>query len=378
MEKVADITATSGFTNQTYYINPGNSLLFPIFSASAVNYETYIPRGQVMGFHFLTQSFVSTGQESSAGSVTMVVNYDPTDPPFTDQNQMEDYVGMVKGPPFTSFSLNIPIKKLRSSESVKAYFVNPSNNTAAYSTDSPKFYDYGTFQIATNNNTNTGVIGSLYVEYEFEMIKPKLNNLTATAFNISHIATNGTSAAATPLLNAFSNYNGLNATWTNTAIAVKEGASVEVALVILCTSGTMSTSLAVASTVVNPAGTLHNDNLLANSTNSTANSVTSNTNSLSTYFYYTDSNHISTVYTLTTTGTLASGTVDIFIIALPNTLAAMDPNVRKRFLWACMQKIAPMDRYSQSSSSIDIHEVKPCCAKNSAEARYCSHCGDAL
>jgi len=224
------------------------------------------------------------------------------------------------------------------------------------------------------------------------MIKPKLSQISQAAFNISHLYTNATSTAAAPLASALTTYNPLNVTVGSAGLAftVYEGASVEVMILIFCAAGTMSTALAISSAVFVPSGTQHNDALLANSTNSTANSVTSNTNSLSCYFYYTDSTHSHSTYTLTESGTLSGGSVDIFVMTLPSTLTAMDPKMKQAFAKACVRKIRPellpikasqvpnTTYESFGDASSDCSLIDDCCSKCPRGSIFCPVCGTRL
>jgi len=177
-EKIGNVSGTSAFTiAQSLYINPGNSVLFPIFSQIAATYEEY--RCNFCQFSFETDAYTATNGTASAGKVILATNYDPDDVAFTSDTQMENYVGSVKGPPYAPVIMHDVMQghKVRNSRrgdfALNNYFVNPSGNSAAPSNSTSKFYDLGLFQMATSGNAVTTEIGELYVTYSFTMIRPK-------------------------------------------------------------------------------------------------------------------------------------------------------------------------------------------------------------
>jgi hypothetical protein len=181
-EKIADIAgATAAFTaQQSLYVNPGNSVLFPIFSQIAATYEEY--RVNTLRFVFETEAYTASGTTQSAGIVCLATNFDPDDNAFSNLTQMENYCGSVKGPPYAPIIQHDVIKAHRIRRARRAgmadlslnnYFVYSSANQAAPSTSTAKFYDIGLFQLAVANMVGTGTIGELYVEYSFTMIRPK-------------------------------------------------------------------------------------------------------------------------------------------------------------------------------------------------------------
>jgi len=181
-EKIADISgSTSAFLlQQQLYINPGNSVLFPIFSQIAAVYEEY--RVHHLRFTLETEAYTASGTAQSAGIACMATNFDPDDSVFSNLTQMENYYGSVKGPPYATKMVHDVIASHRGRKggnrqsgdlSLNNYFVYSSGNSAAPSNSTSKFYDIGLFLLAVANMVGTGIIGELYVEYEFTMIRPK-------------------------------------------------------------------------------------------------------------------------------------------------------------------------------------------------------------
>jgi len=203
-EKIMNINGSTGFVNQSLYINPGNTLMFPIFSGIAAKYECY--RIRKLRFLFETEAYTASGSNQGAGKNIMVTNYDVSDAAFIDDTSAENYCGAVKGAPYARMVHQVNSKKgdKRGFNPLTTFFVNPSANLAAPATDSSqsKFYDVGLFQFITNSQVGSAEIGELYVEYSFEMIRPKqqLNSLGINAVS-AHITEGAatTATAAAPL-----------------------------------------------------------------------------------------------------------------------------------------------------------------------------------
>jgi len=192
-EKISNVSGTSAFTiAQSLYVNPGNTVLFPIFSQIASTYEEY--RCNFLQFSFESDAYTATNGTASAGKVILATNYDPDDVSFTGDTQMENYVGSVKGPPYAPVIMHDVMQghKTRNSRrgdfALNNYFVNPSGNSAAPSGSTSKFYDLGLFQMATSGNAVTTEIGELYVTYSFTMIRPKQQTPLGQNLLQAHIA----------------------------------------------------------------------------------------------------------------------------------------------------------------------------------------------
>jgi hypothetical protein len=181
-EKIADINgSTSAFAiQQALYLNPGNSVLFPIFAQIAAVYEEF--RTHHLRFTLETEAYTASGTSQSAGIACMATNADPDDSQFASLTEMENYYGSTKGPPYATVMVHDVLAAHRGRKggnrqggdlALNNYFVYPSANLSAPSSSTSKFYDIGLFQLAVANMVGSGIIGELYVEYEFTMIRPK-------------------------------------------------------------------------------------------------------------------------------------------------------------------------------------------------------------
>jgi len=232
-EKVADISgSTSAFAlQQQLYINPGNSVLFPIFSQIAAPYEQY--RVNHLKFYLETEAYTASGSVQTAGIAALGTNFDPDDAAFSTLTQMENYWGVTKGPPYASVMCHDVLSSHKGGKRggggrnhelpLNDYFVYSSGNSAAPSNSTSKFYDIGLFQLACANMAAANVIGELYVEYSFTMIHPKQQTPIGQQLLGTHIrGAVGTATTAAPLGTSQTLVAGSNlpVTTTNTTIVM--------------------------------------------------------------------------------------------------------------------------------------------------------------
>jgi hypothetical protein len=165
-EYLGDINGTSAFNNVAYPLNPGMQQTFPWLSQIAVNYQEYQFHGVVFEFRPLITDFVTSGQP---GVVVMATNYNADSPNFANKQIMENSefatsvkptCGLVHGIECATNATTLPHRYVR---------------TGAVPTGQDlRLYDYGNFQVATQNNSLTSAIGELWVTYCVEFRKPLL------------------------------------------------------------------------------------------------------------------------------------------------------------------------------------------------------------
>lgn len=199
-EYLCDITSgaivgtSSGFTIQTFPINPGQSETFPWLSNIAGNYEQYDIMGMV--FEFKSTSGDTTGVNTSLGSVIMATAYDPTKPAFTSKFQMEDYFFASSFKPSTSALHAIECKN--STAPTGGLLYTRTGDSTVSGTDL-RWSDFGTFFIATQGMPNAGTnLGELWVSYKIKLSKPRLPQTITLGGQIgsAHIARSGCTTAA--------------------------------------------------------------------------------------------------------------------------------------------------------------------------------------
>jgi hypothetical protein len=222
-EKVSDLTSASTAFQllKQYYVNPGNSSLFPIFSQIASCYEEYIPNH--LKFIFRTEEYMASGSTVSAGLCAMGTNFDANDANFGNITQLENYEHSISGPPFSGIMIHDCVeqhqRRFRGKSrdiALNNYYVYNSANSIGPSTDQAKWYDLGNFQVAVNG-CQAGLIGELWVEYSFTLIRRKQPEfpIGGQAIHLKGYADDAT--AASPL--GLTPYTTMSATSTGVAVS---------------------------------------------------------------------------------------------------------------------------------------------------------------
>jgi hypothetical protein len=194
-EYIADVKATTAFTNVNYDINPGLVNSFPWLSQVASAFEEYNLRGLVYEFKSMSSDAVlATSATSALGTVIMATQYNSLVPNFTSKLVMENYEFANSDKPSNSFLHPVECSKL----------LNPLMNLYIRTGSVPanadqRLYDLGNFQIATvGMQASSGVIGELWCTFEIELHMPKLLNAQGLELLTDHYQL-GTVANSTPL-----------------------------------------------------------------------------------------------------------------------------------------------------------------------------------
>ena len=256
-EKVTDIVpASTAFALlQNFFLNPGNSVLFPVFSQIASTYEEYICH--LCRFWYRGEEYMASGTNVSAGIIAMVTNMDPDDATFTNVTQLENYEGSVSGPPFSGhFVHDVAIAhKSRGRNRSKGdalalnqYFVFSSANQAAPTSQPAKFYDMGQFQLVANGCQAASPAGELWVEHEWTLIRRKQETPIGQQVLYAHVI-EGPLASAAAAGSAFLGTSGgtLAAGSTIPVVATSSTFSLPIAGTFVMTFSTVGSTTVVAS-----------------------------------------------------------------------------------------------------------------------------------
>ncbi|QMW68978.1 capsid protein [Crucivirus-506] len=170
-EFITDVVSTQAFGGVALSINPGLPQCFPWLANIAENFEEWVPRGII--FEFKTTSsdaVVSTSANAGLGTVIMATEYNPYNGYFGSKQQMENYEGAKSCKP--SQTMYHAVECSKTQNPMSSYFVRTGTLS---SNQDARMYDIGLFQIATQGMQSTGtVIGELWVTYEVEMRKPRI------------------------------------------------------------------------------------------------------------------------------------------------------------------------------------------------------------
>lgn len=168
-EFIGNVTGTTEFTVSSYSINPGLATFAPWMSDVAKGFSKWTPKGIVFEYR-PTSGFVSGG-DTALGTVLMATQYNLNDAPFADKQTMESYMFSTSIPPYQG--VLHPVECAPGDQVVRNLFVRDGD--VPFGSD-PKFYDLGTFSIATQGTPNN-VIGEVWVSYDVELTVPRLADL---------------------------------------------------------------------------------------------------------------------------------------------------------------------------------------------------------
>lgn len=161
-EYIADVNGSVGFSVDSYAVNPGQSGTFPWLSSIARRFESY-------QFDKLIFSFETESATSKSGSVLGALDYDASDNAPDSKVKIMSYRSAVRSPPWSNFSME---SKRQDLSKRKSYYVRSS---PLGSNQDIKLYDVGNFFIAKQGQSDTSVIGELYVDYVVSLMTPQLS-----------------------------------------------------------------------------------------------------------------------------------------------------------------------------------------------------------
>lgn len=202
-EYLQDITATNAFSNQSFSINAGLSGTFPFLSALAQNYEKYIIHG--LCFTFISNSANALNSTNTAlGSIIMACDYNALDSSFQTKQDALATTFSVSGKPSDNLTLAVECDPKIVGEVKK--FVR-SGSISGVSNASLNNYDWGNFQIMSQGQQATSIVGELHVSYDIELIFPQSSvprglNLKVAKFHLNSLSnSNMLGGSQTTILN---------------------------------------------------------------------------------------------------------------------------------------------------------------------------------
>jgi hypothetical protein len=158
----------SAFNIEGFNLNPTNPNLFPWLSEIAYSFETFKFKGMVFEFKS-TYGDAIASTNASLGSVILSTQYNPTAPPFSDQQQMENYQYSTSCKP--SVSMIHPVECDPSQLPMEHLYVF---NLGGTSPNDPRWSNLATTYVATVGQQAAASVGELWVSYEIELYQPKL------------------------------------------------------------------------------------------------------------------------------------------------------------------------------------------------------------
>lgn len=169
-EYVADVISpplSNAFGVTSYRINPGDSSTFPWLSRLAPCYEEYEINGLI--FEYKTTSAMYNGVTQALGTVTMMTDYDPTDPAPGSLVVMQNAAYSCST--VSCNNLDHGVECEPSERSIRVLYVSPGQPDP----DQVRFTDLANFFLAVSGVNGTNVnLGQLWVSYDITFYKKQL------------------------------------------------------------------------------------------------------------------------------------------------------------------------------------------------------------
>jgi len=191
-EYLGDVTSSVAFAVQSFILNPGISSTFPWLSAIATNFQQYKIHGCLFEFKS-TAAFAVNNANVALGTLIMSTQYNVGRPNFSSKLEMESYEFCTSGRP-TETMLH-PVECASGEAPLKELYVR---NGAVPADEDARFYDYAKFQLATVGVQQASNVGELWITYDIELFKPRVQPGGSTPGLFNKIS-NGPYSNATPL-----------------------------------------------------------------------------------------------------------------------------------------------------------------------------------
>lgn len=166
-ERIGTVTANSTaglFKADSYAINPANTTTFPWLSSIAALFDKY-------KFHKLRFTYVNNAAATTAGNVTLGVDFDTLDTTPANSVGMSQLAKFKTFAPWKSEVIDIPVNRRGNNIWLYTHDANSSANTQV----DLKTYNLGNFIISTEGMSASEVAGYILVEYDVELLDKNPN-----------------------------------------------------------------------------------------------------------------------------------------------------------------------------------------------------------
>jgi len=186
-EYITDVTSSTEFALNNYFLNPGLPATFPWLATVAQNFEQYKFHGVLFEFRS-TSADALNSTNTALGTVIMGTDYNPASPNFVTKQQMENNEWTTSNKPSCTFIH--PIECSSRETQVKLWYVRTGFVPDG---QDQRLFDLANFQIAVVGSQAQAVIGELWVSYDVEFFKPVLSTATpdggfGSGFVLSNLA----------------------------------------------------------------------------------------------------------------------------------------------------------------------------------------------
>lgn len=162
-EYVDDVISSMAFDVRSLRVNPAEACTFPWLTRIARNYEKY-------KFRSLRFFLKTTAPTSVGGSIILAYDYDPTDSPPANKQQILQYSGATRGAPWMNLEVELKRNEVQGNKFMIA-------GLAASDDALRRQQDPCLLLVATSGMPDSGTtIAELWVQYDVDLFTPQHND----------------------------------------------------------------------------------------------------------------------------------------------------------------------------------------------------------
>lgn len=167
-EYLGDLLSSTGFSINTFSLNPGSAVSFPWLSGIARRFQEYKFNGLMFEFRSTSANALNS-TNTALGTVILSAEYNALASAFQTKQQMENSMWAMSGKP--SESLVYPIECSNLVNPLGELFVRQPGSSVTGS-DS-RFYDLCNVFIATQGMQAANInLGEIWISYDVDLLKP--------------------------------------------------------------------------------------------------------------------------------------------------------------------------------------------------------------
>jgi hypothetical protein len=314
-EYIADITSSVNFTVTPFAVNPGQSSVFPWGSKVAALYDEY--EFEYLEFYYKRE--VTEYNTNANGKVILSFVYDATQALPLSKQQVEDSVPHVDDVPSCPKPLRLSIDcgRIRKNDSK---YVRPGAQPA--NTDL-KTYDAGQLFVSTIGQASAAFVGELHVRYKVHFTEPILDqpSVAGSVAHWSSIAATSANNLAAAVLQSGNTLAGI-VLGTNT-VTFPAGQPGNYFVLLTLAGGTSAATVAATVSAGATVLTLLTQSAVRDSISEVFANGGTTTNPTFNLQCVTVANSGGLI-TYTPGTVVGTGSMDLFIFALPNSILSVD------------------------------------------------------
>lgn len=187
-EFISSISGSVNFVDTAFAVQPGLSSTFPWLASMAINWENY-------HMNAIQFRYVSRSSTAFTGSVIMAPDYDSSDSQPTTYQEISTFQNSISDAPWKDIVCRLSPRStmlVGQNRYIRSGPLGPNQDV--------KLYDIAVLNLATVGQSDTAVIGELWVEYNVTLLVPNVQVITQVSNLSSGQVVGATNFATTALM----------------------------------------------------------------------------------------------------------------------------------------------------------------------------------